>query len=85
MASIHVARVGVFTVDSNGTRLDKSRGSHSIADMLNTSSNILVIPDQTIPNTSNYPNLKDYLNAEADDGYQFKHLDQTFVITYNPA
>ena len=84
MASIHVARVGVFTVDNNGNRLDKSRGNHSIADMLATSSNILVIPDPTIPNTSNYPTLKDYLNAESADGYEFKHLDQTFLITYKP-
>ena len=84
MASIHVARVGLFTVDSNGNRLDKSRGQFSIAEALHSSMDHLLIPDATIPNSAGYPTIKDYLNAEALDGYEFRHLDQTFVITYKP-
>lgn len=38
-------------------------------------------PDPTVPNTADYPTLKTYLEAEATDGFKFKHLDQTWVIT----
>ena len=81
--AVHVVRISVFTTDANGNRLDKSRGNHSIAAMTNTSSNILVIPDATIPNSAGYPNVKTYLEAETADGYEFKHMDQSFIITSN--
>jgi len=34
-------------------------------------------------NTTNYPTLKDYLEAESAAGFKFKHVDQTYVITEN--
>ena len=79
--AIHVARISVFTVDSNGNRIDKSRGTQSIATMTNTSMDILVIPDASIPNSTGYPNVKSYLEAETADGFEFKHMDQSFIIT----
>lgn len=84
MATIHVAKIGVFTVDASGNRLDKSRGNHSIADMRNISSAILLLPDASIPNTLGYPNVSTYLANEHADGYGLKHMDQTFLITYKP-
>lgn len=82
--AIHVARISVFTVDSNGNRIDKSRGSHSIKALTDTSTDILVIPDATIPNTTGYPSVKEYLEAEVADGYEFKHMDQSHIITALP-
>lgn len=32
-------------------------------------------------NTTGYPTLEDYLEAEAGAGFKFKHLDQTYIIT----
>ena len=84
MATIHVARISSFTVDSTGNRIDKSRGNSSITEMLNTSSAILVLPDQSIPNSLGYPNISDYLSNETADGFEFKHMDQSFLITFKP-
>lgn len=81
--AVHVVRISVFTTDINGNRIDKSRGNHTIATMTNTSSDILVIPDAAIPNSSGYPNVKAYLEAETADGFEFKHMDQSFIITSN--
>lgn len=81
---IHVARISVFTVDSSGNRIDKSRGAHSISTMTNTSMDILLIPDPSIPNSAGYPNVKSYLEAETADGFEFKHMDQSFIITSKP-
>lgn len=78
---VHVARISVFTVDSNGNRIDKSRGAHSISTMTHTSTSILVIPDASIPNSAGYPDVKAYLEAETADGFELKHMDQSFIIT----
>lgn len=80
--AIHVARLGVFTTNQNGTRIDKNDPSTKISDMLNTKMEMLVIPDSSIPNSIGYPSIKTYLELEDSDNYQLVHLDQSFVITY---
>lgn len=79
--AIHVARLGLFTTDSSGNRIDKCCNSVSINELKQTSQDFLVLPDSNLPNTSGYPTIKAYLEAEAVDGYVVKHLDQSIVIT----
>lgn len=81
--AVHVARVGLFTVDQNGNRLDKNSPDTTIGQLTRTSQDMLVIPDSGIATTAGYPNIKTYLEREAGDGYTLRHLDQSFVITYN--
>lgn len=83
MVSVHVARVGLFTTDESGQRIDKNSPNTTINQLKRTGQSALIIPDATIPNTSGYPNIKSYLEAEASDGYVLNHLDQTFCITYS--
>lgn len=80
--AIHVARLGVFTTNQNGVRIDKNDPSTKISDMLNTKMEMLIIPDSSIPNSANYPTIKTYLELEDADNFQLSHLDQSFVITY---
>lgn len=80
--SVHVARLGLYTVDAAGNRVDKSSADTSINTMKSTSLEFLVIPDATIANTANYPTIKTYLGLEASSGYILNHLDQSFIITY---
>lgn len=82
MAGIHVVRIGVFTVDQNGSRIDKTSPSTTINQMKNTSQDVLVIPDASVPNSAGYPTVKAYLIAEDGDGYTLRHMDQSFIITY---
>ena len=41
-----------------------------------------VIPDATIANSTNYPSIQDYIEAEAASNYVVQHIDQTTIITY---
>lgn len=80
---IHVARVGLYTVDANNVRIDKNSESTTINQLKNTKLEFLVIPDAAIPNSSGYPTLKEYLEAEAAANYVMSHMDQTTVVTYS--
>ncbi len=80
--AVHVARLGFFTTTQNNVRIDKNDPSTKISDMLNTKMEALVIPDAAIPNTANYPTIKTYLELEDSDNFELKHLDQSFIITY---
>lgn len=79
---VHVARLGLYTVDSTGARIDKSGSSTAINTLKDTSLEFLVIPDASIPNSSGYPTIKTYLQNEAADDYELSHLDQSLIITY---
>jgi hypothetical protein len=81
MTTVHVARLGLFTVDANGNRIDKCCAQTSINDLKSTSLAFLVLPDTNIPNSVGYPTIERYLQLEGQEGYNFRHLDQSFVIT----
>ena len=80
---VHFVRLGLFTVDINGARIDKSGPSASINTMKSTSMEFLVIPDAAVPNSSGYPTMKDFIKLEADDNFVLSHIDQSIIITYN--
>jgi len=81
---IHVARVGLFTVDRlTGLRIDKESGSTTINQLKNINHDHLVIPDTDISNSANYPTVKAYLELEANDDYVIGHIDQYMIITYD--
>ncbi len=82
---IHVVRVGLFTVDSNNTRIDKNSASTTINQLKNTRHEFLVIPDAAITTSSSYPTVQAYLEAEAVLGYVLYHIDQTMIVTYKQA
>jgi hypothetical protein len=79
---IHVARVGLFTVDAIGNVILKTRDDTPTRQFLSSGSEHRIIPDATIPNSNNYPNVEVYLHAEADDDYVLQHMDQTTIVTY---
>lgn len=80
---VHVVRVGLFTVDQNGHRINKNSPDTTINQLKRTSQDMLVIPDSTISTSSGYPTIKAYLEAEALEGYILKHMDQSYIITYS--
>lgn len=80
---IHVARIGVFNVDRNGQRIDKS--TTTLRGSLQTSIDHLIIEDSNIPNTAGNPTIKQYLELEAADGYVANHISQNLIVTYDSA
>jgi hypothetical protein len=80
--SIHVARVGVFSVDAMGNILSKDDPSVTIQQHLNTSMDHRVIEDADIPNSANNPSVEDYIAAEALDFYIVSFLNQSMIVSY---
>ncbi len=81
--AIHVVRLGQFTLDANGQRIDSSSKSAMLSGRLVSAGvDLLVIPDSSLTNSAGYPSVKLYLEREAASGYKLQHLDQTFCITY---
>jgi hypothetical protein len=79
---MHYVTVAPFTVDASGNRIDKNDATTSINALRSTRLEHLIIPDSGVPNSADYPNLKTYLDLEADDAFVLYHLDQSIVITY---
>lgn len=82
---IHVARVGIFNVDTQGNILKKDDPSVTIKQMLTANTDHLVIEDAAISNTTGYPNVEEYLALEAADSYVVSYMDQSMIVTYNQA
>jgi hypothetical protein len=82
--SIHVAQVGLFSIDATtGLKLNKDSNSVTINQMKNTEQRHLVIPDAGIPNSTNSPSVKEYLELEASSDFILGHMDQYTIVTYD--
>jgi len=79
---VHVARVGLFTTDANGVRINKNSNSTTINQLKNTKQEFLIIPDLgSAPNSAGYPTIGDYLQLEGLNGFKVEHLDQSYCVT----
>ncbi len=67
----HVTNAGVV----------KSHSAMTIGEAILSTSRIRVLPDPNLPNSTGYPTVAAYLALEENDGYELRHLDQTYVIT----
>ena len=83
MIQVHVVRIGLFTVDNTGQRIDKNSPNTTINQLKNIGQEMLVIPDAAIASSNGYPTIKGYLELEASANFVLHHMDQTFIITYN--
>ena len=81
--TVHYVNIGLFNVDRYGVKINKDDPSTTINDMMYSSMDHLVIPAADVPNSSNYPSIKAYLKAEAEDGFKMTYMDQTKIITYD--
>jgi len=80
--SVHIARVGLFTTDANGNRIDKNSNATTINQLKNTKQEFLIIPDLVnAPNSAGYPTIAEYVQSEGTSGFMVKHLDQSYCIT----
>lgn len=79
---IHVARLTMKPIRS-GSVLNKE--SATIQEMIGASSELRIIPDSLIANTSGWPTMEAYLKLEAADGYVANHISQNMIVTYKAA
>jgi hypothetical protein len=79
--AVHVATFRMKKIDKVGNVVDEENAK--ISEMLEASSELRVEVDSTNANTAGFPTLKTYLTREMTSGYTLRHLDQTYIITYN--
>ena len=85
MSNLHIARVGIFNVDQTGSRIDKNDPNTTIQQLAATRQEALAIADSNLPNTTGYPTIKDYIQAESNDGFELQYMDSSFIITSTSA
>ena len=80
---IHVVRVGFLKVDALGNVIDKEDSSTPLASHLSSSHDHRVIADAAIANSTANPDIKTYLEAEANNDYVLGHISQNMIVTYS--
>jgi len=79
---IHYANVGLKSIDLNtGEVYNRGQGGRTIKECLNFTTEHRVLEDADIPNSSGFPTVKDYLEAEGGDGFGLIHMDQYTIVT----
>jgi hypothetical protein len=77
---IHYANVQLIDVDSTGQIINKATARMDKY-LSATEKQFRVIPNSNIPNSTGYPTIISYLQAEMNDGYYLRHLDNYIIIT----
>jgi len=78
---IHVAYMSLVNVNKAGVVVNKNLSSTTINEVIKCATEIRVMQDANLPNTSGYPTIADYLTAEVADGYSLLHMSQTIIVT----
>lgn len=89
--SIHIAQIVLiqidsvtglpFTKESSTLKAYTSNPVNAITRARDFSTEHRILPDISNPNTAGYPTIPDYLALENTSGYNFAHVDQTYVVT----
>lgn len=78
---IHVATIKFYTVDSVGNIVDKNSETTTLGSVMHSSTEPRIMQDSSIPNSTNYPTIKRYLELEDAAGFKLVHLSNTMVVT----
>lgn len=80
---MHFVTIGMKPITAVGTVLDKNTAT--IKAMTQASSELRILEDSDLPNTSGFPTIEDYLTLEAAGNFVIYYLGQNFIITYHAA
>ena len=76
---IHIVFVTQTQIGPLGQVIKKTEAT--IKEMLRTSLEMRIVPDESIPNSAGSPTIKGYLEDEDGDGYALKSLTNTMIVT----
>ncbi len=80
--AVHIATIRLVNVDATGQVIIKSQST--IAQVIATSSQEhRIMPDGDVPSSDGWPTIKTYLELEDVAGFTLRHLDQTYIVTYD--
>jgi len=79
--AVHVAVIAIQNVSPAG--IVKRKTEMTIGEVARSNSEARVMEDAAIPNTTGSPTIQAYLELEEAEGYTLRHMDQTYIVTYN--
>jgi hypothetical protein len=65
----------------NGTVIDKETAT--IGEVMRSNTEMRIMPDDSLPNTSGSPTIQEYINLESGSGYKVVQITNTAIITDN--
>jgi hypothetical protein len=78
---VHVASLSLMNISADGTIYQRGSSNISIKKAINFSTEHRVVVDSSIPNTANNPDIKTYLELEANDDFEPVQIFQSIIIT----
>ena len=79
---IHVAIIGLVNVEFDNSTVVYSKSTATLGQVKRSAQEPRILEDPDLPNTSGNPTIKQYLELEAAGDYVLRHIDQTYIITY---
>ena len=80
--AIHTVYVKPTLIDFNGNVVDKDDPQTTIQQVVDAEeTQIRVIPDASVPNSMNWPTIKQYLAMENSSGFFPKTVSATVIVT----
>jgi hypothetical protein len=78
--TMRYVNVGLFRIGPDNQIITRNTKS-----LLSVGHDYRIIPDPTIPNSAGYPDIKTYLELEAQDDHVLVHMDQANIVTAEPS
>lgn len=84
--AVHIVKMGPVRIsNATGSSMTVVGSGATIAQVIDSSKELRVLENPNVPSSAGNPTLEDYLIAEDAAGFQLRHLDNVYIITYDAA
>lgn len=80
---IRIAYIKPVNINPVGQIVDKNLNTTTLSSVMQTETQMRVIPGSLSPNSHDHPTIEQYLIREDVDSYVLNHIDNNMIITYN--
>jgi len=78
MATAHVVHITLVKIGPTGEIITEGQAINA---KVAFSTEHRIMPKESVPNSSSYPTIEAFIEAEAADGFILNHLSQYMVVT----
>ena len=80
---IRIAYVKPVNINPVGQVVDKNLKTTTLNSVMQTETQMRVVPGSLSPNSHDYPTIEQYLIREDADSFVLNHMDNNIIITYS--
>jgi hypothetical protein len=80
---IRIAYVKPVNINAVGQVVDKNDPSTTTSSIMNSQTEMRVIPGPHSPNSHDFPTIEAYLIREDSDAFVLNHMDNNMIVTYS--